>query len=200
MYWNNCYRPPIQQQQQDAGDLTQVLAGPLPTVPGIASGAQSTPSPYPYSHPHHHAHWSWGFARERSFQHPPPPHSPPGGTPNSSVNAGASGQGPMGSVLPTASTESPSIPTPAVQTQTAPWGFESRSEQQKKDWEQERDKLLAKAQDTMTELSESTLDTLSSTVEALKAKLAEHRAKHEQQQKLIDKELEEQKKKPVRYV
>ncbi|KAJ3710979.1 hypothetical protein C8R42DRAFT_728914 [Lentinula raphanica] len=216
-YWKNCYRVPVQQSQSDDRDrdMSQVLADPLPTVPGSASGSPPTPSSYPYSHPHHHSHWSWGFAKERSFQYPPPPPVVPrnsGGT-NDNINAGgANGQVPQEPVRPIASTEYPSNPMPtppfvpqqsaavSSQPQTVPWGFESRFEQQKKEWEQEREKLLAKAQDTMTELSESTLDSLSSTVESLKAKLAEHRVKREEQQKLIEKELEEQKKKPVRYV
>jgi len=211
MYWKNCYRAPVHQQPQNNGDLSHVLAEPLPTVPGNNSGT-NTPSPYPYSHPHHHSHWSWGFARERAFQYPPPPPTPPPNPPptNSVVNGSGSsspaGQVPSVPALPTVSTEFPSAPTPvapvaaSIQAQTVPWGFESRFEQQKKEWEQEREKLLAKAQDTMSELSESTLDSLSSTVEALKAKLIEHRTKREEQQKLIEKQLEEQKKKPVRYV
>ncbi|KIK60393.1 hypothetical protein GYMLUDRAFT_73844 [Collybiopsis luxurians FD-317 M1] len=200
MYWKACSRPRVQQSQPSYGDLSQVLADPLPTVLGTGSDAPSTPSPYPYSHPHHHAHWSWGFARERPFQYPPPP---PAGVPNGNGSENANGQAPAGSALPTVSTESPSVPTPApapVAAHSVPWGFESRFEQQKTEWEQERERLLAKAQDTMSELSESTLDSLSSTLEALKAKLVEHRVKQEQQQKLIEKELEEQKKKPVRYV
>ncbi|KAJ4000888.1 hypothetical protein F5050DRAFT_1727498 [Lentinula boryana] len=214
-YWKNCYRPPIQQpQSQDNRDLSQVLADPLPTVPGSGSGASLTPSSYPYSHPHHHSHWSWGFAKERSFQYPPPSAVPPsnGVVNDNNANSSTNGQVLSDSARPIASTESLSASTPtpvvapphsaasAVQAQAVPWGFESRFEQQKKEWEQEREKLLAKAQDTMTELSESTLDSLSSTVEALKAKLADHRVKREEQQKLIEKELEEQKKKPVRYV
>ncbi|KAF9072297.1 hypothetical protein BDP27DRAFT_1320694 [Rhodocollybia butyracea] len=201
MYWNNCYRAPVHQQPQNNGDLSQVMGDSLPTVPG---NGYPTPSPYPYSHPHHHSHWSWGFARERSFQYPPV--SPPG-VMSGNENATPSGQVPLVSVPPTQSIESqsPQVPAPAptvapVQTQTVPWGFESKSEQQKTEWEDERQRLLAKAQDTMSELSESTLDSLSSTVEALKAKLTEHRLKREQQQKIIDKELEDQKKKPVRYV
>ncbi|KAJ3912968.1 hypothetical protein F5877DRAFT_71951 [Lentinula edodes] len=223
-YWKNCYRPPVQQPRpQNNGDFSRVLGDPLPTVPGNDSGAPPSPSPYPYSHPHHHSHWGWGFAKERSFQYPPspppPPPPPPSAAhpPNGPANLRNYGQAPSDSALPTVPTESLSgpastpgaelaptpTPTPvaaAIHTQTVPWGFESSYEHQKKEWEQEREKLLAKAQDTMVQLSESTLDSLSSTVEALKAKLAEHRVKREEQQKLIDKELEEQKKKPVRYV
>ncbi|KAJ4473827.1 hypothetical protein J3R30DRAFT_3707792 [Lentinula aciculospora] len=210
-YWKNCYRPPVQQSQpQTGGGFSQVLADPLPTILGSGSGAPPTPSPYPYSHPHHHSHWSWGFAKDRTFQYPPPPRVPPAsGIVNDNANVSAYGQVPSDSVRRIASTESLSVPTPtpvvpssapAVQTQAVPWGFESKFEQQKKEWEQERANLLAKAHDTMTELSESTLDSLSSTVEALKTKLAEHRFKREEQQKLVEKELEEQKQKPIRYV
>ncbi|KAF5355303.1 hypothetical protein D9758_005980 [Tetrapyrgos nigripes] len=98
---------------------------------------------------------------------------------------------------PTA-TPNPPPPLPAP----VPWGFES-FEQQRIQWEQDRERLIAKAQDAMTELSEATLDSIASTVESLKAKLAEHRAQREKQQRLIEEqqaELDKAKQDPVRYV
>ncbi|THU88678.1 hypothetical protein K435DRAFT_781950 [Dendrothele bispora CBS 962.96] len=70
---------------------------------------------------------------------------------------------------------SPPVPAPV------PWGLES-FEQQKVQWEQDKERLLAK----MTDLSEATLESISNMVDALKAKLAEYRAQREEQQKVIE--------------
>jgi len=70
-------------------------------------------------------------------------------------------------------------------------------------WEEEKEKMWAmgrQAGDTMSELSESTLENVLSTVESLKAKLAEHRAEREQQRKLFEQQMEERKKEPRHYV
>jgi hypothetical protein len=56
------------------------------------------------------------------------------------------------------------------------------------------------AGDSMTDLSEATLDSILCTVETLKAKLAEHRAQRERQQKQLDEEFEALKKDPPRLV
>lgn len=154
MYWNHCYRPPVQQPQENGGSLNQVLRDPLPTVPGTGSNTP-TPSPYPYSHPHHHSHWSWGFAKERSFQYPPPPPAPSTAVANG--NGSVNPQVPSAFAPPTASRESQSVQTPvpatveapAEQAQVTSWGFDPKFDQKKKGWEQEREKLLAKAQDTV---------------------------------------------------
>jgi len=52
--------------------------------------------------------------------------------------------------------------------------------------------LGKQAQDTLTDLSEATLDTVLSTVETLKAKLAEHRAEKERQIRELQAMREEQ--------
>uniref|UniRef100_A0A0W0G5R4 Uncharacterized protein n=1 Tax=Moniliophthora roreri TaxID=221103 RepID=A0A0W0G5R4_MONRR len=77
-------------------------------------------------------------------------------------------------------------------------GFET-FEQQRVQWEQERDRLVKKAQEAMTEMSEVTLDSLSSTIEALRTKLSEHKMEKEKQQKILEQELEE-KRNPPRWV
>jgi len=72
-----------------------------------------------------------------------------------------------------------------------------------KEWEEDKERLRElqrRAQDTMVEMSESTLDSILSTVESMKGKLAEHRALREQQQKQYEDELERAKKEPRRYV
>ncbi|KAF5388720.1 hypothetical protein D9757_004799 [Collybiopsis confluens] len=204
MYWHNSCRTPVYPQASNV-EMSQVLAEGLPTVPSGGSDTPNTPSPYPYSHPHHHAHWSWGFAKERSFQYPPPALPPPGSAVTTSNSANV--QAKSASAPPTVSTGSLSLPNNAsatsqspVQNQTIPWSSGSKFDQQNKDWEQERLRLLNNAQNAMNELSESALDSLASTVEVLKTKITEHRLRREQQQKQLEKELEEQKKNPVRYV
>ncbi|KAF8963417.1 hypothetical protein BDZ97DRAFT_1758673 [Flammula alnicola] len=70
-------------------------------------------------------------------------------------------------------------------------------------WEQEKEhlaKISRQATDAMADLTESTLESVLSTAEALKAKLAEHRAQREKQQKLIEEQLEEQRRNPPRLV
>ncbi|KAJ7623315.1 hypothetical protein FB45DRAFT_925256, partial [Roridomyces roridus] len=82
-----------------------------------------------------------------------------------------------------------------------PWGYpEAHRDRQ---WEEEKVKLQElgrQAEDVMTKFSESTLDSIMTTVEALKAKLAEHRAQREQAQRQIEKQLEEQRNNPHRFV
>jgi len=70
-------------------------------------------------------------------------------------------------------------------------------------WEEEKERMWAmgrQAGDTMSELSETTLENVLSTVESLKAKVAEHRAEREQQRKLFEQQMQEQKKEPRHYV
>ncbi|KAJ7449590.1 hypothetical protein FB451DRAFT_1566921 [Mycena latifolia] len=82
-----------------------------------------------------------------------------------------------------------------------PWGYpESHRDRQ---WEEEKRKLQAigqQAEDVMAKLSEATLDSVMSTMEALKLKLAEHRAQRELAQRQLEEALEEQRKNPHRFV
>ncbi|KAG2364114.1 hypothetical protein BDR07DRAFT_827876 [Suillus spraguei] len=50
------------------------------------------------------------------------------------------------------------------------------------------------------DMSESTLESIVSTVEALKTKLGQHKTQREQERKKYEEELERQKKEPLRYV
>ncbi|KAJ6621360.1 hypothetical protein B0H10DRAFT_2018150 [Mycena sp. CBHHK59/15] len=82
-----------------------------------------------------------------------------------------------------------------------PWGYPEMHRDRQ--WEEEKIKLQAlgkQAEDVMAQLSESTLDSLMATMEALKAKLAEHRAQREEAQRQLEKQLEEQRKNPHRFV
>ncbi|KAJ7115842.1 hypothetical protein C8R44DRAFT_628261 [Mycena epipterygia] len=82
-----------------------------------------------------------------------------------------------------------------------PWGYpESHRDRQ---WEEEKLKLQAigrQAEEAMAKLSEATLDSVMTTMEALKAKLAEHRAQREEAQRQIEKQLEEHRNNPHRFV
>ncbi|KAH7917608.1 hypothetical protein BV22DRAFT_1200257 [Leucogyrophana mollusca] len=115
----------------------------------------------------------------------------------------------------------PTIPTPPDYTQkpyedNAPrpdkWGWRASWGAREGDgtvgwnqqeWEENKERmknLQKRAEDAMVDMSESTLESIVSTAESLKAKLAEHRAQQKQQQKLYEEELERQKKEPRRYV
>ncbi|KAF8171925.1 hypothetical protein K438DRAFT_1851904 [Mycena galopus ATCC 62051] len=68
-----------------------------------------------------------------------------------------------------------------------------------RDWEQERARVRQfsrNAEDTVVELSEVTLNTILQATEALKAKMAEHRALREEERRLE----EERRRNPPRYV
>jgi len=82
-----------------------------------------------------------------------------------------------------------------------PWGYpESHRDRQ---WEEEKLKLQAigqQAEDVMAKLSETTLDSVMTTMEALKQKLAEHRAQRELAQQELERQLEEQRRNPHRFV
>ncbi|KAJ7180541.1 hypothetical protein C8R46DRAFT_1069797 [Mycena filopes] len=82
-----------------------------------------------------------------------------------------------------------------------PWGYpESHRDRQ---WEEEKLKLQAigrQADEVMTKLSEATLETVMTTMEALKLKLAEHRAQREEAQRQLEQQLEEQRRNPHRFV
>lgn len=72
-----------------------------------------------------------------------------------------------------------------------------------KEWEEDKERLRdfqRRAQDTMVEMSESTLDSILSTVESMKKKLAEHRTLREQHQRQYEEEFERARKEPRRYV
>ncbi|KAL0955870.1 hypothetical protein HGRIS_002069 [Hohenbuehelia grisea] len=92
------------------------------------------------------------------------------------------------------------IPPAQDMVPSVPWMFGYQHQDQR--WDQEKAKMWdlgRQAGDTMTELSEATLDSVISTVEALKAKLAEHRARREEQQKQIEEQREAEKVKPFRW-
>ncbi|KAJ7834102.1 hypothetical protein B0H13DRAFT_2212361 [Mycena leptocephala] len=82
-----------------------------------------------------------------------------------------------------------------------PWGYpESHKDRQ---WEEEKQKMQAigrQAEEVMAKLSEEALDSVMSTMEALKVKLAEHRAQREAAQRQLEQQLEEQRKNPHRFV
>ncbi|CAA7267417.1 unnamed protein product [Cyclocybe aegerita] len=62
-------------------------------------------------------------------------------------------------------------------------------------------RMSRQAADAMVDLTETTLESVLTTAEALKAKLAEHRARREQEQKIIEQQLEEERRKsPPRLV
>ncbi|KAJ7677424.1 hypothetical protein B0H17DRAFT_112460 [Mycena rosella] len=89
--------------------------------------------------------------------------------------------------------QSPTITSEAVQ--------EMRNHQMSynRDWEQERDRVRQFSQtagDTVAELSEATLNTILQATEALKAKMAEHRAFREEERRIE----EERRRNPPRYV
>ncbi|KAF8194953.1 hypothetical protein BJ912DRAFT_1040523 [Pholiota molesta] len=78
-------------------------------------------------------------------------------------------------------------------------------------WEKQQDERIAaekahmakvsrQAVDTMVELTEATLESVLTTAEALKAKLAEHRAEREKQQKLLEEQVAAQRRDPPRLV
>jgi len=88
-------------------------------------------------------------------------------------------------------------PTANRPPQTMPFGWSNQQ------WEEEKEKMWAmgrQAGDTASELSEATLEHVLSTVETLKAKLAEHRAERERQHKHFEQQMEQQKKEPRHYV
>ncbi|KAG1760135.1 hypothetical protein EDD22DRAFT_955235 [Suillus occidentalis] len=72
-----------------------------------------------------------------------------------------------------------------------------------REWEEDKERLKEiqkRAEDAMLDMSESTLGSIVSTVEALKTKLAQHKTQREQERKNFEEELEKQKKNPPRYV
>jgi len=118
---------------------------------------------------------------QNQSQNTPPPPPPPASRTQWGGNAEAQYQSPTAN------------PTPPPM----PFGWSNQQ------WEEEKEKMWAmgrQAGDTASELSEATLEHVLSTVETLKAKLAEHRAEREQQRKLFEQQMEEQKKEPRHYV
>ncbi|PPQ88701.1 hypothetical protein CVT25_009465 [Psilocybe cyanescens] len=94
----------------------------------------------------------------------------------------------------------PSPPPPQIYSPNALGEWEKRQDTQ---WDLEKEhlaKISRQATDAMAELTEATLESVLSTAEALKAKLAEHRAQREKQQKLIEQEIERQRRDPPRLV
>jgi len=97
--------------------------------------------------------------------------------------------------------EPPAQWRPRVPPASMPWGYpESHRDRQ---WEEEKIKLQAigrQAEEVMAKLSEDTLTSVMSTMESLKTKLAEHRAQREEAQRQSEKQFEEQRKNPHRFV
>ncbi|KAG7093734.1 hypothetical protein E1B28_007385 [Marasmius oreades] len=107
---------------------------------------------------------------------------------------------PIDHTLPPSSTSTQTqTASPAGHSYPFQWGFQS-FEQQRAQWEQDRERLLKKAHEAMSDMSETTLESLSGTIETLRAKLADHRAQREKQQKQLEQELEEKKKNSPRWV
>jgi len=91
------------------------------------------------------------------------------------------------------SSPTPSSPAPLVE-------WEKRQEQQ---WDLEKEhiaRISRQATDAMVDLTEATLESVLSTAESLKAKLAEHRAQREKQQAVVAQRLEEERRNPPRLV
>ncbi|KAK7030724.1 hypothetical protein R3P38DRAFT_3188421 [Favolaschia claudopus] len=103
--------------------------------------------------------------------------------------------------VPSAINHMPPAPLQAPSPAPLPWGYpESHKDYQ---WEEEKRKMQAigrQAEDVMTKLSEDALDTVMGSMEALKAKLAEYRAQREAAQRQLEKELEEERNRPHRFV
>ncbi|KAF7972758.1 hypothetical protein HWV62_17130 [Athelia sp. TMB] len=100
----------------------------------------------------------------------------------------------------------PLYPQQQPQQQAPPWGFPPQpmpfgwSDRQ---WEEEKARMWALGQhagDRMSDLSEATLENVLATVEALKAKVAEHKAQREAERREFQRQLDEQKKEPRHYV
>jgi len=92
-------------------------------------------------------------------------------------------------------------PAPTPASSPLPWGYSEAH--QDRQWEEEKLKLQAigkQAENVMAKLSEDALDTVMIAMEALKAKLAQHREQREQAQRQLEKQLEEQKNNPHRFV
>lgn len=80
------------------------------------------------------------------------------------------------------------------------WGHRWGHNKTQAEWDEDRAKMVAlsrQATDTMGEVSEAALDTLLTTVTALKSKLAEVRAQREQEQKRME---EQRKQQPARWL
>ncbi|KAF8351179.1 hypothetical protein F5887DRAFT_196146 [Amanita rubescens] len=75
------------------------------------------------------------------------------------------------------------------------WSFGERRQMEK--WEEDKEKLIdftVRATDAIADMSESTLDTVLSTIENLKTKIVEHRARREKQRERLGTQLEDEKK------
>jgi len=107
-----------------------------------------------------------------------------------------------------ANTTTSTAPSPENHNQPTspqPWVFGNQKAQMQK-WEEDKARMLElsrQAGDTMTDLSEATLDSVLSAVETLKLKLAEYRTQRQQQQqqpRQPAEEFEAGKKNPPRLV
>ncbi|KIM44941.1 hypothetical protein M413DRAFT_442916 [Hebeloma cylindrosporum] len=112
--------------------------------------------------------------------------------------------------IPADSRDQAPVPTPPPQD-AAPagprmrfpppiWEWEKR---QDREWEQDKEnfiKMSSQAADVMVDLTESTLESILGTADILRAKLAEHRAAREREQKRMREQEEERRKNPPRLV
>ncbi|KAH7914848.1 hypothetical protein BJ138DRAFT_1143092 [Hygrophoropsis aurantiaca] len=128
---------------------------------------------------------------------------------NRRLNAPGEFSAPASASTPPANVSTPyQDPAPVPQPGGWDWTAPQRSSDgtvgwNQQDWDENKERmkqLQKRAEDVMADMSESTLDSIVSTVETLKGKIAEHRAEREQQQKRLEEELERQKKEPRRYV
>ncbi|KAF7309699.1 hypothetical protein MIND_00341600 [Mycena indigotica] len=93
----------------------------------------------------------------------------------------------------------PPMQNPA--NRSPPWGYPEAH--RARQFDEEKAKLQAigrQAEDVMTKLSEDALDSVMTTMEALKRKLAEHREERLRVQRQLEKQIEEQHKDPHRFV
>ncbi|KAF9530356.1 hypothetical protein CPB83DRAFT_892645 [Crepidotus variabilis] len=156
--------------------------GPRPIDTALPQSSPSTDNGYAHNwHQRWHAHMN---EAQRSM--PTPPQVP--------------------ADVPAEKTPVDFTPPPQVQYQAAP-SYPQQQQQPQVNaawgWDHEREhieRISKQATDAMVDLTESTLESVLATAESLKAKLAEQRAQREKQQKLIDRQLEEQRKNPPRLV
>ncbi|KAF9501399.1 hypothetical protein BDN71DRAFT_1501119 [Pleurotus eryngii] len=90
---------------------------------------------------------------------------------------------------------------PPADDSRLPRSFGERVQQEK--WEEEKERMLELGRqvgDSMAEISEATLDSVMSAIEALKNKVTMHRIQREEQRKKLEKEVEQEKSKPFRWV
>ncbi|KAF8817563.1 hypothetical protein BYT27DRAFT_7216642 [Phlegmacium glaucopus] len=126
----------------------------------------------------------FGHCMRLQYQTPPPI-----GNPSFAPDGAPSNIGPFTPSVPDfRSVTFRDIPRAFNHIPPAHWGEQQQS------WQQEKEHLAnisRKVTDAMADLTEATLESVLSAAEALKAKLAEHRANREHQQNIIDQQIQE---------